>query len=29
MYDGVSYKVFELDEDVLVWDDEGSYYLME
>ena len=29
MYDGVSYKVFELDEDVLVWGDEGSYYLME
>lgn len=29
MYNGVSYKVFELDEDVLVWDDEGSYYLME
>ena len=27
--DGVSYKVFELDEDVLVWGDEGSYYLME
>ena len=29
LYDGVSYKVFELDEDVLVWGDEGSYYLME
>ena len=29
MYDGVSYKIFELDEDVLVWGDEGSYYLME
>ena len=29
MYDGVSYKVFELDEDVLVWGNEGSYYLME
>ena len=29
MYDGVSYRVFELDEDVLVWGDEGSYYLME
>ena len=28
-HDGVSYKVFELDEDVLVWGDEGSYYLME
>ena len=29
MYDGVSYKVFELDDDVLVWGDEGAYYLME
>ncbi len=29
MYDGLSYRVFELDEDVLVWGDEGSYYLME
>ena len=29
MYDGVSYCVFELDEDALVWGDEGIYYLME
>lgn len=29
MYDGVSYYVFELDEDALVWGDEGVYYLME
>ena len=29
MYDGVSYCVFELDEDALVWGDEGVYYLME
>ena len=29
MYEGMSYRVFELDEDVLVWDSEGSYYLME
>lgn len=29
VYDGVSYCVFELDEDALVWGDEGVYYLME
>ena len=29
LYDGVSYKVFELDDDALVWGDEGTYYLME
>ena len=29
MYDGVSYRVFEVDEDSLVWGDEGVYYLME
>ncbi len=29
MYDGVSIRVFEFDEDVLVWGDEGVYYLME
>ena len=29
LYDNVSYKVFELDDGVLIWDDEGSYYLME
>lgn len=29
MYDGLSYCVFELDEDALVWGDEGVYYLME
>ena len=29
LYDGLSYRVFELDEDVLVWGDEGSYYLMD
>lgn len=29
MYDGVSVRVFEFDNDVLVWGDEGAYYLME
>ena len=29
MYDGLSYQVFELEEDVLVWGDEGEYYRME
>ena len=29
MYDGVSYRVFEVDEDSLVWGDEGVYYMME
>ena len=29
VYDDLSYKVFELDEDVLIWGDEGAYYLME
>ena len=29
MYDGVSYRVFEFDEDSLVWGDEGVYYMME
>mgnify|MGYP002524510785 CR=1 FL=1 len=29
MYAGVSYRVFEFDEDSLVWGDEGVYYLME
>ena len=29
VYDGLSYKVYELDEDVLIWGDEGAYYLME
>jgi len=29
LYDGVSYRVFEFDEDALVWGDEGVYYLME
>lgn len=28
-YDGVSYRVFEFDSDVLVWGDEGPYYRME
>ena len=28
-YAGVSYRVFEVDEDSLVWGDEGVYYLME
>ena len=28
-YEGVSYRVFEFDEDALVWGDEGVYYLME
>lgn len=30
LYDGVSYRVFELDKDVLIWGEEGdAYYLME
>ena len=29
MYDGISYRVFEVDEDALVWGDEGVYYMME
>ena len=29
MYEGMSYRVFEFDDDILVWGDEGSYYLME
>lgn len=29
MYDGVSYRVFEVDEDSMVWGDEGVYYMME
>ena len=29
MYDGVSNRVFEVDEDSLVWGDEGVYYMME
>ncbi len=29
MYEGMSYRVFEFDTDVLVWGDEGVYYLME
>ena len=29
MYDGVSIRVFEVDEDALAWGDEGVYYLME
>ena len=29
MYDCVSYRVFEIDEDALVWGDEGVYYMME
>ena len=29
LYDGVSYQVFEVDEDALAWGDEGVYYLME
>ena len=29
MYDSISYRVFELDQDVLIWGDEGAYYLME
>ena len=29
LYDGVSYRVFEIDEDTLVWGDEGVYYMME
>ena len=28
-YAGVSYRVFEVDEDALVWGDEGVYYMME
>ena len=29
MYDGLSYRVFEFDNGVLIWGDEGEYYLME
>ena len=29
MFDGVCYRVFEVDEDSLVWGDEGVYYMME
>lgn len=29
MYDGVSYRVYEMDVDMLIWGDEGTYYLME
>lgn len=29
MYDDVSIRVFEFDSDMLVWGDEGTYYLME
>ena len=29
VYDGVSYKVFEFDSDMLIWGDEGAYYRME
>lgn len=29
MYDGVSIRVFEFDEDELIWGDEGAYYRME
>ena len=28
-YGGVSYRVFEDDEDSLVWGDEGVYYMQE
>ena len=28
-FDGVFYRVFELDDDALVWDDEGTYCWME
>ena len=29
MYDGLSYRVFEFDNGVLIWGDEGEYYLLE
>ena len=29
VYDGVSYKVFDFDSDMLIWGDEGAYYKME
>lgn len=29
LYDGVSYRVFEVDEDALAWGDEGVYYMIE
>ena len=29
MYDGLSYRVFEFDNGILIWGDEGEYYLME
>lgn len=29
LYDGVSIRVYEVDRDMLIWGDEGAYYLME
>lgn len=29
LYDGVTFKVFEFDQDMLVWGEVGTYYLME
>ena len=29
MYDELSFRVYELDEDVFLWDDEYTYYRME
>lgn len=29
MYDGVSIRVFDFDQDVIIWGDEGAYYCME
>ena len=29
MYDGLSYRVFEQEENILVWNEEGDYYRME
>ena len=29
VYEGVSYKVFDFDSDMLIWGDEGAYYRME
>ena len=29
VYNGISFRVFEFDEDTLVWDNEGTFYRME
>lgn len=29
MYDGVQYRMFDFDEGIIIWDEEGAYYRME